>query len=122
MKFVVGLLMAIVITLLLYTDRPDVGAAVGPASFRTHHDTIPNFAHNPTIRSLQHGAWSSASTWNPARLPGDSDVVLIQHAVTYDSTAGTADVIGIDVGGTLRFVNDRATRLTVATLRAPSPL
>jgi hypothetical protein len=36
--------------------------------------------------------------------------------VTYDSTTGDADVIGVDVGGTLRFYTAGATRLRVGTL------
>jgi hypothetical protein len=82
----------------------------------TAHDHIPNFAANPTISSASNGSWSSPGTWNPARVPGPSDRVGIRHTVTYDSTNGDADVIGIDVGGTLRFSTTQTTRLRVGTL------
>ena len=50
--------------------------AIGPAaaancdifSCVTHHDAVSNFAGQPTIRSIQNGACSSAATWNLGRL------------------------------------------------------
>ena len=80
------------------------------------HDTIPNFAQQPTIQSTQRGSWSSPATWTPARLPQAGDVVLIQHAVTYDSLTGDTATLGIAAGGTLTFHPDRATKLQVGTL------
>jgi G8 domain len=91
-------------------------AASGPPNFQTHHDTIPNFAQNPTVQSTRSGAWSSASTWIPPRVPQSGDVVLISHTITYDSTTGVADTVGIDAGGTLRFLSSQNTRLKVGTL------
>jgi hypothetical protein len=82
----------------------------------TAHDHIPNFAANPTISSVLNGSWSNTGTWTPARIPGPSDRVSIRHTVTYDSTTGDADVIGIDAGGTLRFATTQSTRLRVGTL------
>src|SRR5215510_3563835 len=82
----------------------------------TAHDHIPNFAANPTISSASNGSWSNPGIWTPARVPGPSDVVIVKHTVTYDSTTGNADVIGIDVGGTLRFATNQTTRLNVGTL------
>jgi G8 domain len=82
----------------------------------TPHDHVPNFAASPTIRSAANGAWSAPATWTPARLPTASDVVSISHAVTYDSTTGEADVIGIEAGGVLRFATDQSTRIRVGTL------
>jgi hypothetical protein len=82
----------------------------------TAHDHIPNFAANPTISSASSGAWSSPSTWTPARVPGSSDVVGISHTVTYDSTTGDVDVVGINAGGTLRFATNQNTSLRVGTL------
>ena len=84
--------------------------------FHTGHDHIPNFAANPTIRSIANGPWSSANTWSPATVPGLSDRVLVEHTVTYDSTTGNVDVIGIDAGGMLRFSTTQSTALRVATL------
>lgn len=82
----------------------------------TSHDHIPNFAARPTISSAANGAWSAPSTWMPARAPGPADIVSISHSVTYDTTAGEADVVGIDAGGALRFVTTETTRLKVGTL------
>ena len=95
---------------------PGALAAENPASFVLHLDTIPNFAQNPTIQSAQNGKWSSASTWNPARLPQAGDIVLIKHEITYDSLTGEADVIGIDASAALRFATNQPTRLRVGTL------
>jgi hypothetical protein len=61
----------------------------------TPHDHIPDFAAAPTIRTAGPGAWSSAPTWTRARLPGPADIVSIAHAITYETTAGDAAVIGI---------------------------
>ncbi len=84
--------------------------------FHTGHDHIPNFAANPTIRSVSNGPWSSTNTWSPAIVPGANDRVLVQHTVTYDSTTGEVDVIGIEAGGTLRFSTLQSTALRVSTL------
>ena len=91
--------------------------AIGPASFVTMHDTIPNFAVNDTIRSVQNGSWSSPSTWSPARVPLPTDIVGISHTVTYDSMTGDVDAIGIASGGVLRFSAAQSTRLNVANLQ-----
>ena len=99
----------------VFTSRP-AAQAIGPASFVTHHDTIPNFAQNHTIQSVANGNWSSASTWNLGRVPNASDIVAISHVVTYDTTAGIADVIGVSTGGILRFRTDINTRLQVGVL------
>ncbi len=87
-----------------------------PPNFQTPHDTIPNFAANPTIQSVQNGAWSDIATWSPPRLPLASDVVRVGHAVAYATTTGTAAVVGIAAGASLRFATAQNTRLTVATL------
>ena len=92
------------------------GAGGAPAQFVTPFDTIPNFAFTPTLRSAQSGPWSAAATWTPARLPLPTDVVLVEHTVTYDSLAGVADVVGIDAGGTLRFSTAQSTRLATGVL------
>jgi hypothetical protein len=87
-----------------------------PPSFQLHHDTIPNFAYQPTLQSAQDGPWSSASTWSPARTPQSGDVVRIAHDVSCDGTAGIADVVGIASGGRLSFRTDQSTMLRVGTL------
>jgi hypothetical protein len=90
--------------------------AGNPPVFQTPHDTIPNFAANPTIQSVQDGPWTGPSTWSPARVPLATDVVLIRHQVAYDTLGGIAAVVGIDQGGALRFDTTQDTRLRVATL------
>ncbi len=87
-----------------------------PHAFTTHTDTIPNFAHAPSIVSARAGDWSDASTWSPARLPTPSDVVKIVHDVTYDTLTGVADVVGIGAGARLRFATNQNTRLRVGVL------
>jgi hypothetical protein len=54
----------------------------------TPNDHVPDFVASPTIRSAQSGAWSSPTTWTPARLPVPSDIVSVEHSVIYDSTTG----------------------------------
>jgi len=102
---------AVAATSLLFLSN-DAGAQV----IHTPHDHVPHFAANPTIRSAANGAWSSPSTWSPARLPAPTDIVSVAHTVAYDSTTGDADVIGIEAGGVLRFSISQTTRLRVATL------
>ena len=87
-----------------------------PASFETHTDTIPNFARHPSVISKQDGNWSDGSTWSTGRVPASGDVVLISRTVTYDSTTGNVDTIGIDKGGTLTFKTDRNTKLAAANI------
>jgi hypothetical protein len=82
----------------------------------TPHDHVPDFAANPTIRSAGPGSWSSPSTWNPARLPGSTDVVSVTHPIDYDTTSGDAAVVGIRAGGVLRFSTTVPTLLSVGTL------
>jgi len=91
-------------------------AADNPESFDLHKDSVPNFAQNPTIQSTQNGNWSSASTWNPARVPQSGDIVLISHNVSYDSMTGDATVIGIEASGALRFTTNQNTQLRVGTV------
>ncbi len=49
------------------------------------HD-VPDFAHNPTIRAVKSGNWSTATTWSAGRPPAAKDVVRIPAGltVTYD--------------------------------------
>jgi hypothetical protein len=90
--------------------------ALSIAQIHTAHDHIPNFAANPTIRSATNGSWSSASSWTPARVPAPSDVVSVSHRITYDTTAGDVDVLGIQSGGRVEFATNVPTRLRVGTL------
>ena len=116
MKTFVSLVIALVFTFFPSSYTREAKAQASQPHFQTHHDTIPNFVQNPTIRSVGNGSWFNANTWAPARLPNASDVVLISHAVTYDKTTGIADTIGIDANGVLRFATDQATKLQVSML------
>jgi hypothetical protein len=116
MKAFIGLLIASSLTCFSFGYLIEAKADVNSSHFHTHHDTIPNFAQNPTIQSAQNGSWFNTNTWNPKRLPNAQDVVLIRHAVAYDSTAGDVDTIGIAAAGVLRFSTSQSTRLKVATL------
>jgi len=104
---------AIVVSLVTHLLLPSYTSADG---FHTPFDNIPDFAANHTISSVSNGSWTNPNTWSPARVPGSNDIVKIRHSVTYDATTGDADIIGIDVGGTLRFSTSQSTRLRVGTL------
>ena len=113
--FMALLTMAVLISLPLGSTK-EVRADTTSAHFHTHHDTIPNFAESPTIQSAQNGNWSAPNTWNPARVPTTNDIVLVSHTVTFNSTTGDVDTIGIAAGGVLRFSTTQTTRLKVANL------
>jgi hypothetical protein len=59
-----------------------LASQVPAQTIHTPHDHIPHFAASPSIRSAADGAWSSVSTWTPARVPGPGDIVSIAHTVT----------------------------------------
>ena len=69
------------------------------------------------IRSRASGPWSAASTWEPARVPGAGDRVLVRagHRVEYDVESDEV-VRGITIGGKLEFSTTRATRLNVGLI------
>lgn len=103
------------------TTPPLVPPPVDPlppqvAVFRTHHDTIPNFAQAWTVRSAKDGAWSDPASWTPPHVPAVTDIVLITHAVTYDLPTGEVDTVGIAAGGVLTFSTAQPTSLTVRTM------
>lgn len=84
----------------------------------TRHDTIPNFAGQPTIRSASSGDWSNPATWSPARVPNSADVVAITSGtiVTYEAPSGSAKVVRIETSARLTFRSDISTRLSVGTI------
>ena len=71
----------------------------------------------PTIRSVASGNWSAPSTWNPARVPGADDKVLVGSGtnVTYDAISD-ASLDCVSVEGALRFRNNANTRIKVGNL------
>ncbi len=93
--------------------------ALWAQAIHTPHDHIPDFGATSTIVSASSGAWSSAATWTPARLPASGDVVAVAtgHTVTYDvSSTARIHTVAIRSGGTLRFRTDLSTRLLVGNL------
>jgi hypothetical protein len=93
------------------------GGKAGPAFFHTHHDKIPNFAHNPTAFTVSSGDWSDPNTWSDGGVPNLNDVVLIDqdHSVTYDVLSNT-EVSSVGISGTLRFSTNQNTRLKTGNI------
>ncbi len=79
------------LTLLVAGGIVSAAYATTDPYIQTPHDTIPNFAQTPTIRSnVPQGNWDDATAWTPAQVPGPTDVVAIRtgHTVTVrDQTA-----------------------------------
>lgn len=78
---------------------------------------VPDFCASPNIRSVASGNWSSPSTWNPARVPGANDKVLVGSGnnVTYDAVSD-ASLNCVSVEGALRFRTNANTRMKVGDL------
>lgn len=96
--------------------------AMFPASSSAHDDHGHKPAAGPTpILSAKSGNWSAADTWQGGKVPGEGARVLIAsgHAVTYD-VAADAVIRAINVAGTLRFAQDRNTKLNVGLIRVES--
>ncbi len=71
-----------------------------------------------SLRSVKSGNWSDRNIWQPARLPGKGDRVLISPdtSVVYDAR-GKEVIRLIQVVGKLSFARDRDTLLNVALLK-----
>jgi hypothetical protein len=78
---------------------------------------VPLFCSTPTIVSAASGAWSSAQTWSPQRVPGPGDRVRIAagHEIAFD-VSSDARLDCVEVAGHLRFRTDIPTRMKVANL------
>jgi G8 domain len=97
-------------------------SAAAPVAAQTHSHTasglphgIPDFCASATVTSARDGAWSSPTTWSPARVPVAGDRVSVQHSVTYDVVSSNA-LNCVEVRGQLAFRSNLNTRLTVGTL------
>lgn len=55
----------------------------------------------PTIQSAKNGAWEEPASWNPARVPNSSDIVLVNEGHTIDSECAFI-VQGLENHGTIR--------------------
>jgi len=80
----------------------------------THHHADVDFS----IRSITDGDWSAPKTWDPPRVPGDGDRVLVARGtqVRYD-VSSEAKIRLVQVVGALRFARDRDTLLNVGVLK-----
>lgn len=70
------------------------------------------------IRSIKDGKWSDAKTWEPARVPGAGDRVLIGRntRVVYDAKSDKVLRL-VQVVGSLTFARDCDTELNVGVLK-----
>lgn len=112
-------LAASIFVLLSLVGMPTVDAATcNQKECVTMHDVIPNFASQPTIRSVQTGTWTNPSTWDLGRIPTVNDVVSVDAntSVTINDVGAVAHSIGVQGGGRLRFQEDVQTNLSVVTL------
>jgi hypothetical protein len=72
-----------------------------------------------SIRSVQDGLWSEASTWKPARVPKQGDRVLISRDTFVEYNVESKETIRlVQIVGTLSFSRDRDTLLNVGLLKA----
>ncbi len=83
------------------------------------HDTIPNFAQNPTHTSVASGNWFNPGIWSTGTVPGAGAIVQITDGttVTYNGISNAAiEAVGVNPGGKLEFDTTIDTRLTVTHL------
>jgi hypothetical protein len=70
-----------------------------------------------SIRSVHDGKWSDANTWQPARVPGQGDRVLVARGTHVEYDVRCKEVIRmIQIAGTLSFARDCDTELNVGIL------
>ncbi|GIW94668.1 MAG: hypothetical protein KatS3mg110_2709 [Pirellulaceae bacterium] len=70
-----------------------------------------------SIHSVRDGRWSDPQTWQPQRVPGEGDRVLISRGTQVEYDVKSKEVIRlVQVVGTLRFAQDRDTELNVGLL------
>lgn len=71
-----------------------------------------------SIKSVASGDWSDASIWQPARVPGRGDRVLVSRGTDVRFDVQQPQVIRlVQVVGALRFARDRDTELNVGVLK-----
>ncbi|MBX2840896.1 MAG: T9SS type A sorting domain-containing protein [Flammeovirgaceae bacterium] len=68
---------------------------------------IGNLHAQETIKSVGSGDWRSTSTWTPARLPADDDIILIEsgHTVEISGDDITLDNVQMVIQGELHMDN-----------------
>ncbi len=86
---------------------------VSPALGQPDHEEHISFSH----QSVRSGKWSEAATWNPARVPGQGDRVLVSRGTTVEYDVKQQAVMRLlQIVGTLDFARDRDTELNVGIL------
>ena len=70
------------------------------------------------VRSARSGPWSAPATWEGGKVPAAGSRVQVrqEHSVTYDLRSDQV-IRSVHVAGTLRFANDRDTRLDVGLIK-----
>jgi hypothetical protein len=87
------------------------------AAVAAHGDHDHDHVHF-SIRSARDGQWSDPKTWEPARVPGANDRVLVTRGTRVQYDASSEAVIRlVQVVGTLSFARDRDTLLNVGVLK-----
>src|SRR5262245_27627287 len=86
-----------------------------PALYAQHHHAAGQVDFS--IRSVRDGKWSDVKTWEPSRVPGKDDRVLVRRGTSVEYDVESKEVIRlIQVVGTLEFARDRDTELNVGIL------
>lgn len=92
-----------------------------PGSLLSSHAAADHEEHQTvefSVRSIKDGRWSQPDTWQPARVPGAGDRVLVSRDTTVEYDVASPDVLRlVQVVGTLSFARDRDTELNVALLK-----
>jgi hypothetical protein len=84
----------------------------------TIHAAEPQAAPQFDARSVRSGLWSDPNTWEPARVPGNGNRVLVSRDTRVTFDVARDDVIRLlQVVGTLAFARDRDTVLNVGILK-----
>jgi hypothetical protein len=77
-------------------------------------------AHGPvqfSVKSVRSGKWSDAKTWQPAKVPGKGDRVLIARGTQVEYDVQAKEVVRlVQVVGTLSFARDKSTELNVGVV------
>lgn len=97
-----------------------IGLSSCSASAALAHDHSTTGGDVPVIRSARSGPWSTSSTWEGNKVPGNGARAQIRpgHVVEYDIEAGERTILrAVFVAGTLNFATDKNTRLNVGLLK-----
>lgn len=92
-------------------------SAAAEAKEEAKHDHNHDHVHF-NLRSVGNGNWSDPKTWQPPRVPGQGDRVMVSRGtrVVYDANSDRV-VRLVQIVGTLSFARDRNTQLNVGVLK-----